>query len=108
MQDPIFGKVRQDEQPKVVREVKKQKVRLASKRIRPGQNLFKYSRKDGTLEKVDLAQKAETEIHLEAVKGGPKAKVNKYTVEEGMVYVIALNMKNAVRKLKKRGIVIEL
>lgn len=92
--------ITEDPVAEVRQEVKKDLERKIVGSIRPEKNhiLFKYNKVDGSLKRIEPED--DKTVHYNA--GGKPTKANKTVkAEEGCIYVTAMNIQNAVKKLAK-------
>jgi len=75
-------------------------VKRGSKRLHKGQILWEFHRDTRSIEKVKYE---ETQVDMNINTDQLKVKRHKLIIDDNCVYVIAINKKNATRKLKKLG-----
>lgn len=93
------SKINQDPVEETRQEVKKDLQKKIVGRIRPSKNhiLYKYDKKDGSLKRIE----AEPAKVIDWSEKGLKFSNKSVKAEEGCIYVTALNLKNAIKKLAK-------
>lgn len=94
--------VAQDPVQEIVKEIKKTPESKMVGQIRPdkGHSLFKYNKISGKLTKEEIP-KSQARVVINAGGKSMIKKETKVQAEEGCIYLTALNLANAVKKLAK-------
>lgn len=79
----------------VDKEVRKEKKYIASMQPHPGQHIFKYNIQEKELSVISAEDFEKTTVDI-------NGKVNKkLAIQKGCIYVVAINKKNATKKVLK-------